>query len=171
MKNKKIMALLGLLIAFGSIGIIMSCVENQDKIQETLNYDTSIKNQTEYNLFLQKEITPISEMVNDILTIRKVNSDINLVNFQSKIRDTVSYIDKALTDIGNQSVSSHQASAKENTVANLNKLKYILNQLSEASKKEGFKTQGNTEVDKLFTDLATAFSDIDDNIGIGEEIK
>ena len=155
------------LIVVGVLGLGIASVSNKDKIIDTLNADVSVKNQTQYNLNLQNEITPIVEMACDIQQMNKVNSEINRLVLQNKIKDCVSAIDNAKTNIYNQEVTNNQKDAKDNIIVSLNSLKYNLEKLDALSRTDGYKTNK----DSLYSEISDATTAIDDYIGLGEEIR
>lgn len=155
------------LIVVGVLGLGITSISNKDKILNTLNADVSVKNQTQYNLYLQNEITPIVEMACDIQQMNKVNSEINRLVLQNKITDCVSAIDNAKTNIHNQEVTNNQKDAKDNIIVSLNSLKYNLGKLDTLSRTDGYKSNK----DSLYSEISDSTTAIDDYIGLGEEIR
>lgn len=161
-----------ILIVAGAVGLGLVLIDNKETIKRDINSDiTEIKPQNQYNLFLQNEITPVKRLTGDIIKLRKVNSNLNRLELQDKINKCTETIDSTIRKIDAQGVNDNQKFAKENTISELNKLKYNLSLLSGASKKESFKTQGDKEIDKIFDDIGLSCSQIDDYIGVAEGIN
>lgn len=166
--------LISLLIILGCIGVGLSLYDNKDSIKESVSADTnmgvSTKSQSEFNLFLQNEITPVKQSVNEIIQQRKQNSAFNRATLQDKITTATNNISNAIDNVNNQSVSETQTPAKEGVITCLNKIKYNLILLEQASEKDDF-TPTNKDVNEYYSKITSYCSELNNYIGIGETVK
>lgn len=159
------------LVGVGVLGLGLTVYENKKDIHDTLNSTIEVNPQNQFNMRIQGEITPIKELTLGTIQMRKVNSQVDRLAFQNKIKDADIAIDRAITNINNLKVSPNQQLAKESTVIALNKLKYTLGLLNSASQKEDFKVNGNETVDNIFRDLSNCYEQIDDAVGLAEGVR
>ena len=169
--HKGIKILIAAVVLVGAIGLGLSSYDNKEAIKETMTSDITVKDQSHFNLFLQGEITPIKESTNNILQLRKLNTEMDSLILQNKIKDIVKSLDIAISNIDKTIVKDTQENAKAGTLAALNNMRYSLTLLDEESRKENFKIQGNETVTTIFNNISAYWLEIDDFVGLAETVR
>lgn len=154
------------ILILGAIGFIVYFVTNRQVINNQFEKDIDAKNSTEFAYVLQEKITNVKQEVNNLAQKRKVNSNMDRLDLQENIDQTIKKIEETTKYLEDMTVVDNQVVARDNTLAALNELKYSLNELKEESTKDTFKTQGNENVDKIYNDINNENLKIDDYIDL-----
>lgn len=175
-KDRIIKSAIAGVIVVGFVGMTLSLVDNKENINEIMNRPVTIMNQMEYNVFLQRKITPVIEMSYDIIGMRKIYTEINYLNYQKKIDNTIETIDSAIIDLAEQDLTPNQFTSNERTIATLGTLKVHLGslkgRLGEANEMTGlFDFHHDSTLESIFTDIQTTLTNLDDYLGLGEEVR
>lgn len=177
MKNDSIIKLIiGAVAVVGLTGAGLDFLYNKDTIHNIINQEVTISSQAEYNMFLQLKITPVVHLSQEVLAMRKIYTEISIPDYNLKIARAVESIDIATSDILLENVTTNQKVSRDRTIGSLGKLKVDLLDLKNKLNDDGtgktlFEFQNNPEYEQIYTRITNSLMEINDYIGLGEEIR
>lgn len=177
MKNDSIIKIIiGAVLVMGVAGAGLDFMFNRESIHNMISQEVTITGQAEYNVMLQQKITPVVHLTQEALAMRKVYTEISIPDYNLKIDRTVEAIDIAISDILLESATANQKLSRDRTIGSLGKLKVDLLDLKNKLNNDGtgktlFEFQNNPEYEQIYTRIANSLMEINDYIGLGEEIR
>lgn len=177
MKTDKIIkAVIGSIAFIGIAGLSLNMIYSRDSIHGLINEEVTIRNQADYNMFVQLKITPVVEMTQDVLAMRKIHTTISVPDYTLKIDRAVEGVDIAISDMMKENVTENQRLLRDRTIGSLNKLRSDLNllkgRLNEIGEGESvFDFHNDAAYEQIYTSINNSLMEIDDYIGLGEEIR